>query len=320
LSARGEYYWPVLGMLAFSTAFATPFFFLALFPSMLQKLPKSGGWMNAVKVSMGMIEMGAALKFLSVADLSWNPNPVLFDYSLTMSAWIIISMSLGLYLLGMFRLSHDTAVENISVVRFSFAMFFLTFGAYLGVGLMGREEPKGFVWEQIRVFAPPTLEGGVEENLGPFIEHDGLKYALDIDQATDYASSQKLPMFLDFTGVNCINCRLMEKKMAEQANKELLSKFVRVQLYTDNVPSIADQELVQRLLDRNRTLQVDWFQDVSLPAYAVVTSDGQTILASFAGTETREGQFAEFLRQGLKKWEARQQKPASGAPAMLTAN
>ena len=315
LAANGEYYWPVLGMLAFSTAFATPFFFLALFPSMLQKLPKSGGWMNSVKVTMGMIEMGAALKFLSVADLSWNPNPVIFDFSFTMSAWIIILACLGLYLLGMFRLAHDTAVENISVLRFSIAMFFLTFGAYMAVGLIGREEPKGFVWEQIRVFAPPTLEGGVEQDLGPFVEHDGLKYALDFDKATEYASAQKLPLFLDFTGVNCVNCRKMEKKMAEESNKQLLSKFVRVQLYTDNIPSITDKNEVERLLDRNRTLQVDWFKDVTLPAYAVVTPEGDIILASFKGLEKEEGQFASFLSDGLKKWRAKQ----SGRTAANTA-
>lgn len=315
VAARGDYLWPILGMLAFSTAFATPFFFLALFPSMLQKLPKSGGWMNTIKVSMGMIEIGAALKFLSVADLSWNPQPVIFDYSFTMAAWMMLAASLGLYLLGMFRLSHDSSPGNISVPRFGFAMFFLTFAAYLAVGVFGREEPRGFVWEQIRVFAPPVLEGGEEKDLGPYVEHEGMKFALDYEQAREFAAASNIPLFLDFTGVNCVNCRLMEKRMGEPQNKSLLENFIRVQLYTDNVPHITDESLVERLLDKNRKMQEDWFSDVTLPAYAVVTPDGETLLATFKGLETEDGQFAQFLKDGLKRWDSQSRTTAQANPA-----
>lgn len=311
MASRGQVYWPVLGMLAFSSAFALPFFFLALFPSTLKKLPKSGGWMNTVKVTMGMIEIGAALKFLSVADWAWNPRPILFDYAFVMASWMILLFCMGLYLLGAFRLSHDTAEPNISVVRFSFAMLSLTFGGYLGVGLFGAEKPSGLVWEQIEAFAPAVISGGQEQELGPFLEHDGLKYALDYDQAREYAQAQNQPMFLDFTGVNCVNCRLMERRMKKPEYRERLEKFVRVQLYTDNVPTIKDEAEVERLLQQNRKLQEEWFRDVTLPSYAVVSPDGSTVLATMKGLESEQGMFADFLDSGLQAW---QERTSGGAP------
>lgn len=300
-ASKGDYYWPIVGMLAFSAAFSLPFFFLALFPSFLQKLPKSGGWMNTVKVTMGMIEVGAAFKFLSVADLGMNPTPIMFDYSLVMSAWVIICLCTGVYLLGMFRLPHDTPADSISVPRLVAAMTFLGFGGYLAVGLFAPNEPTGKVWEQIVAFAPPRFEGGVDD-IGPFLEHEGLRFALDVDRAFEVAEARSQPLFLDFTGVNCVNCRLMEDRMGEPENRGRLQKFLRVQLYQDNVPDIADRELVDKLLERNRNLQEEWFGDVTLPAYAVVAPKGKKILATFKGLETEEGQFAEFLDRGLEKW------------------
>jgi len=300
-ASQGEYYWPILGMLAFSAAFSLPFFFLALFPSFLQKLPKSGGWMNTVKVTMGMIEIGAAFKFLSVADLAWNPEPIMFDFALVLSAWIVICVCTGLYLLGMFRLPHDTVSESISVPRLVAAMTFLGFGGYLAVGLFAPEKPDGKVWEQIEAFLPGRFEGGIDD-VGPFLEHDGLKYALDVDRAFEVAASTKQPLFLDFTGINCVNCRLMEERMAEPHNRQRLEKFLRVQLYTDNVPELSDRKLVDELLAKNRELQEDWFGDVTLPSYAVVAPEGRKILASFKGLEQDDGQFAEFLDRGLEEW------------------
>ena len=270
LAAKGQYYWPILGTLAFSTAFSLPFFFLALFPSVLKKLPQSGGWMNTVKVTMGMVELGAAFKFLSVSDLAWNPMPVMFDYAFVMSTWIIIAGCTGLYLLGMFRLPHDTQSDSISAIRLGFAIAFLVFGAYLSVGLFGNEKPRGFVWDQIESFAPPNLEGDQGAELGYVIVHDGLEYSLEFEKAAQFAAEQNMPMFLDFTGVNCVNCRLMEKRMEQPHNRKRLERFVRVQLYTDNVPHIQDKALVEQLLQKNRSLQEDWFGDVTLPSYAVI--------------------------------------------------
>ena len=157
-AANGDRLWPILGLLAFSAAFSLPFFFLALFPSFLQKLPKSGGWMNLVKVVMGLIELGRAFKFLSVADLTWNPTPMFFDYELVVSAWMVISITAGAYLLGLFRLPHDTPTDHIGVVRLVSAMTFFGLSAYLAVGLFATTKPTGKIWENIQAFAPPRFE------------------------------------------------------------------------------------------------------------------------------------------------------------------
>jgi thiol:disulfide interchange protein len=114
---------------------------------------------------------------------------------------------------------------------------------------------------------------------------------------------QNRPMLFDFTGVNCVNCRLMEKKMAQPNIQKRLDKLVLVQLYADKVPNISDKQEVKRLLQRNTGLQSDWFGDVTLPAYAVVTPDGKTILSMYLGLERKDGEFAAFLDDGMKKWQ-----------------
>jgi len=306
-AANGERFWPVLGLLAFSAAFSLPFFFLALFPSLLKRMPKSGGWMNVVKVVMGLIELGAAFKFLSVADQIWHPQAWIFDYALVMSAWIVISIVAGLYLLGLFRTAHDTPSESIGVARLIGAMSFLGLAAYLSVGLFAPEKPKGKIWGKILAFAPPDFEGGTSD-IGPFIEHGGLHYALDFYKAVEVAAKQNRPVFVDFTGVNCVNCRQMERgPMSQPAIKDRLSKFILVQVYTDRVPNIPDAEAA-RLLEQNLKLQ-EQFGDSSLPAYVVIPPDPaafsnpERILAAFVGLEQREGTFGQFLDQSLTSWQ-----------------
>lgn len=299
-AANGEYFWPILGMLAFSAAFSLPFFFLALFPSYLQKLPKSGGWMNTVKVTMGMIELGAAFKFLN------SFAPLIFDYSIVMCAWFVISVCTGLYLLGAFRLGHDTPTESISVIRLGFAMGFLGLAAFLANGLYGTDEPEGVVWEQLASFAPPRVSGGQGE-LGPYREDGGLKYALDVDQAIEYAKAEGKPLFFDFTGYQCTNCRLMEKRAHRPANKKLLEGFVLVQLYLDQWPPEIpmDPAEAERIVERNRELAVDWLKDVTMPSYVIVKPDGERVesVQPFIGLEKENGEFTRFLKQGVTAWE-----------------
>ena len=313
-AARGEYYWPIIGMIAFGTAFASPFFFLALVPSLLKKLPKSGGWMNSLKVVMGLIEIGAAVKFFSVADLVWNNVPVLFDFVFVMLAWLVLALCIAFYLLGIFRLAHDGPSQGISVFRFVLAMSFLGLSGYLGLGVLNHERGGAWIMDQIIAFAPPQFEKapvGMERAAAtddglpePTIVHHGLRFAMDVDKAIAFASQKQQPMVFDFTGVNCVNCRLMEKKLVESHNLRLLQKFVLVQLYADAVPTIADAAERMRLLNRNRQLQTEWFEEVTLPAYAVVTPDGKTVLSSYFGLEQKEGEFASFLEQGWEKWQS----------------
>lgn len=311
-AAQGQFYWPIIGMMAFGSAFALPFFLLAIVPSLLKKLPKSGGWMNVVKVVMGLIEIGAAIKFFSVADLVFNPEPVLFDFVFVMIAWLVLSLTIALYLLGVFRLAHDVPPTGISVPRMVLVMVFFGLSCNLAVGLITHERGGGWIMDQIIAFAPPRFENEAAVEKGgapptdlpePVLAHHGVWFTLDVDKAISHATKQNRPMLFDFTGVNCINCRLMEIKMSQPEIHSRLDKFVLVQLYADKVPKVADRVEVKRLLKRNTGLQEEWFGDVTLPAYAVVTPDGKTILSMYKGLEQKEGEFAAFLDEGMKKWQ-----------------
>lgn len=306
-ASQGQYYWPIIGMLAFGAAFASPFFLLAMVPSMLRRLPKSGGWMNSVKVVMGLIEIGAAVKFFSVADLVWSPQPVIFDFVFVMISWLVLSLTIALYLLGVFRLSHDVPAPGISVGRMLLVMLFIGLSFNLAVGLMAEQRGGGWIMDQIIAFAPPRFENDSTPPTDlptPVVAHHGIWFTLDVDKAIVHATRKQRPMLFDFTGVNCVNCRLMEKKMPQPRNRERLDRLVLVQLYADKVPVISDAAEVKRLLKRNIDLQTEWFGDVSLPSYAVVAPDGKTILSTFTGLEQKEGEFADFLDEGWKKWEA----------------
>ena len=310
LATQGDWLWPILGLLTFSLAFSLPFFFLALFPSQLKKLPKSGGWMNTVKVTMGMLELGAAFKFLSVADLSFNPVPLLFDAELILSTWIVICACTGMYLLGLFRTNHDTPVNGISVPRLVVAMSFLGLGAYMTTGMLSTKKPEGQLWQNVVAFLPPTFESGTTE-LGPVLKSHDLEYALDLEKALKVAIAQKKPLFLDFTGVNCTNCRLMERgTLASKEIHDRLKDFVRVQVFMDKVPVIKDRDEVSRLRKLNAMLGEQWFGEVSMPSYAVVEAtpdslkDDSHILSRVSGL-TDVNTFAQFLDTGLAEWKKR---------------
>ncbi len=315
-AAQGDITWPVLGMLAFGVAFASPFFILAMIPSLLKKIPKSGGWMNAVKVVMGLIEIGAAVKFLSIADITINRQPILFDYATVMLVWLVLSITIALYLFETFRFAHDTPSNGISVGRGLFAMAFLGLASMLGFLLLQPDRAQGWVMDSIVSFAPPRFDdhgaGAVavehappaNEELGPTTVHQGLRFALDLEKAVVVARREGKPLFLDFTGVNCVNCRRMEKKMAEPANRERLGRFVTVQLYVDVMtPEIRDNAEADRLLQMNRKLQDELLNDASMPGYAIVMPDGKTVLASFIGFDQRN-EFTRFLDAGWERFQA----------------
>ncbi len=303
VASQGEFITPIVGMLSFSIAFALPFFFLALFPSYLQKIPKSGGWMNRVKVTMGMIEVGAAVKFLSVADIGLFNTPMFLDSTMVLTIWIVLCALTGLYLLGFFNLPHDTPSESVSVLQLGFATAFLGLALFLTAGVFAPQKPDNVLWSQIASFLPPEFETSRDEQGQHVVEHDGLEFLIEYDKAVALASKVNRPLFLDFTGVNCVNCRLMEDRMTKPYVKSELEKFVLVQLYTDIIPiEQMENEEEEALLEQNRKLQTEWFGDATLPGYAVVTPDGKVILESFIGLTEAEN-FAEFLKRGFAKWE-----------------
>lgn len=306
-AAQGSYLRPVIGMVAFSGAFASPFFVLALFPSMLKKLPKSGGWMNSVKVTLGLLELAIVSKFLSVADTGFSPTgtPQYLDFQLVMGSWIAVAIVTGMYLLNVFRLPGDSPSDTVGAMRCLFSVGFFGLAAYIAVGTFSPNAPEGVLWQQIVAFGPAQIDVASDEE-GYFVEHDGLKYSLNFDEAVATATETHTPMFLDFTGVDCQNCRLMEKRvLPKEFVHSAISDLVRVQLYTDKIPGVkADPELHDKLLARNHELQSRWFGTAAIPAYAIVTPDGKQILSRFVGLD-RSGnaeEFKAFLNAGLDKW------------------
>jgi thiol:disulfide interchange protein len=266
----------ILAALVYSATFAAPFFLLALFPSMLRKLPKSGGWLNAVKVTMGFLEIGAALKFLANTDLAWNPgNPRIFSYDAVLCAWIALSFACGLYLIGAFRLPHDDPAEHIGVVRMMFATIFFGLAVYMTPALR-RESPQGIIGEGLVAFLPPSFDGPPGKGNGSQSE-PRLAWHLNYQTAWEEAKRDNKLIFIDFTGQNCTNCRANEKNVFVKAPvRDLLSKYVLVQLYTDFVPDSNLSPGQARLqAERNSALR-DAVGSAALPYYVIFAPHGNS--------------------------------------------
>jgi thiol:disulfide interchange protein DsbD len=281
---QGEWFWPAVGMLAFSSAFAFPFFLLALFPRWLQSLPKSGGWLNSVKVVMGFLELGAAFKFLSNVDLVWGWNTV--SRNMVIAAWIAISIVAAIYLLGKFLLPHDTPVQKLSVSRMLAATFFLGLAFYFLTGLFGANLGE---WEAM--LPPPQANAGSPTTSGGGSHGTWLS---SYDEAIQIAHEKNKPAFLNFTGVTCTNCRWMESNMfTDPQIRRELERFVLAELYTDR--ETPEDE-------RNGQLQAVKFQTVALPLYAIVHPNGET-LAKFPGLTRDKQEFIGFLQRGTNRFQ-----------------
>ncbi len=310
-AAKGQVFWPVVGMLAFSAAFASPFFLLALFPSMLKRLPRSGGWMNDVKVTMGIVELALVAKFLSVADIGFSVGsiPVFITYTGFLVSWIVLAVITGVYLLGLFRKPMGPASLTVKCVKNLSGVTFLVFAGYVAAGISIHPLPLAAVWDNVAAFAPPNVVVKNTDAMGFVISHHELDYALEFEKATAAAKSEQRPMFIDFTGVNCVNCRKMERSvLVDKAVLERLHLLVRAQLYTDLVPGIRDKVFAEQIILQNQKLQNELVGDFTLPFYAVVSADGKVVLASFQGLDRSGGEdFVKFLDTGLKNWETRKQ-------------
>src|SRR5262249_54690936 len=263
-ATTGDWFWAVIGMAAFATAFALPFFLFALFPRWLSSLPKSGGWLNSVKVVMGFLEIAAAFKFLSNVDLVWGWNTV--SRNLVLAAWIAIALVTAIYLLGKIQLPHDTLVERLGVLRMLFATFFFAVTFYLLTGLFGA--PLG----ELDAWLPPdetngrswlTSVGAPAKNL--WIE--------GYEAALQKARAENKPVFLNFTGVTCTNCRWMEKNMfPDPLVKKELDRFVLAELFTDRETD--DHKAEDQ---KNAERQSTQFGSAALPLYAIISPDQKTL-------------------------------------------
>ena len=280
-AANGDFMWPIIGMIAYATMFSLPFFLLALFPMYLKSMPKSGGWLNSVKVTMGFLEIAAAMKFLSNADLVWQWGILTFE--LFLSGWVAISILIVIYLLGKIELPHDTKIEKVGVARLLFCMFFLSISIYLSIGLLGK--PLG----ELDAFLPPReYPGGIVTT--SIAENNKPKeiWLYNLDEAFKLAKEKNKRIFLDFTGYTCTNCRWMESNIFTQSEvKTLFENYILVKLYTDG-----DGEIYKQ----NRKYQETRFGTIALPFY-VVLDNNDNLISTFPGLSRDVNQFITFLEK-----------------------
>jgi thiol:disulfide interchange protein DsbD len=230
----------ILGGIVFSATFAAPFFLLALFPVLLKKLPKSGSWLNSVKVVMGFLELAAAIKFLRAGELAGSSStPTFFTYDFALGLYVALCVLSGAYLLGMYRLPHDTPAEHLGVPRLMFSLLFLGLAFYLAPALLmrnaegERQRPGGTVYAWIDSFLLPEFQPAKGEEVWT----GNLDYAVNRAREHLRRTGQPKYVFLDFTGKICTNCRLNERDVLSKPEiKKLFQQYELVQLYTDYVP------------------------------------------------------------------------------------
>jgi thiol:disulfide interchange protein len=280
MAAGGDWQWPLLGMLAFSTVFALPFFILALMPQWMASLPKSGGWLNSVKVLMAFLEVAAAMKFLSNVDLVWGWG--FFTHDVVLASWVVIFVMMALYVLGLFRFAHDAPVQHVGVGRLTTALVSGTIGMWLVTGLAGK--PLG----ELEAFLPPPPDS-LKSGVATVAASNELSWIMnDYGQALAVAKREGKRVFVDFTGYTCTNCRWMESNMFPREEvRRLMSAFVLVRLYTDGEGGIFQNQ---------QRLQQEKYKTVALPYYAIEDPDGSPV-ANFPGLTRDPAQFQAFLQK-----------------------
>lgn len=334
-ASKGERLGPAMGMLGFSVALAIPFTIFALFPSMLKSLPKSGGWLNSVKVVLGFLELAFALKFLSNVDLAYHWN--WFDREIFLSLWIALGMLLGLYLIGKIKFSHDSEVTHLSVPRFFISVIVFAFVIYMIPGLWGAP------LKSISAFLPPPATQDFDLSRGPegsasapvqqtsIKEHKyannylriktrGLDAWYDYDQALQISKELHKPIIIDFTGFNCVNCRKMETNVWSDpvVFKHLRDDFVLLQLVVDDKAELpANEQFISTYSGKKiTTLGGKWsdveasrFNSNSQPLYVMLDGDGN-LLKDQDGKEIQPSpadyniaSYTKFLESGINAYK-----------------
>ncbi|ADB40951.1 protein-disulfide reductase DsbD family protein [Spirosoma linguale] len=321
-SAGGEVVKPILGMAAFSSAFAIPFTLFAAFPQWLKNLPRSGGWLNSVKVVLGFLELALALKFLSIADQVYHWG--LLDREVFLSLWIVIFALIGFYFLGKLRLPHDSETKYISVQKLLLAIVTLSFVVYMIPGLWGAplkalsgylppETSQDFNLTNAQVAASPANAlGETPKYANLFHLPHGLQGFFDYKQALAYSKKVNKPIFIDFTGHGCVNCREMEARVWSDpaVMSRLQNDFVILALYVDDktelpeadwYTSTYDQKVKKTIGAQNADLQITKFNNNAQPHYCLVNSEGK-LLVSPKNYDRDISHFVAFLDSGKAKF------------------
>ena len=334
-ASKGDKLGPAVGMFGFSLALALPFTIFALFPSALKSLPKSGGWLNSVKVVLGFLELAFALKFLSNVDLAYHWN--WFDREIFLSLWIAIGLLLGLYLIGKIKFAHDSDVTHITIPRLFFSIIVFSFVIYMIPGLWGAplksisaylppEATQDFNLSTIpdasgtaaKSAAPAAMDTIVRKNAANYtrIKTRGLDAWYDYDQALQISKITHKPILIDFTGFGCVNCRSMEANVWSDAEvfKRLKNDFVLLQLVVDDKTEMpAAEQYVSTFDGRKKTnygakwsdFEAERFKSNSQPNYVILDSDGNMLVpARGANYDVKE--YIKFLDSGIATYNHKQ--------------
>lgn len=300
ISTTGSVVAPAIGMLGFAIALALPFTLFALFPSWLKSMPKSGGWMNIIKVTLGFLELAFALKFLSVADLAYGWR--ILDRETFLALWIVLFALLGFYLLGKIKFPHDDDDSKVSVPRFFMALASLAFAVYMIPGLWGAP------LKAVSAFAPPMQT----QDFNLYNNEVHAKFD-DYDLGMEYARQHGKPVMLDFTGYGCVNCRKMElavwtnPKVSDIINND----YVLITLYVDNkTPLPSPVKIVENGTERTlRTVGDKWsylqrvkFGANAQPFYVLIDNEGKPLNKSYSYDEDIP-KYIEFLQTGLENYK-----------------
>lgn len=300
VSTTGSVVAPAIGMLGFAIALALPFTLFALFPSWLKSMPKSGGWMNIIKVTLGFLELAFALKFLSVADLAYGWR--ILDRETFLALWIVLFVLLGFYLLGKIKFPHDDDDTKVSVPRFFMALASLAFAVYMVPGLWGAP------LKAVSAFAPPMQT----QDFNLYNNEVHARFD-DYDLGMEYARQHGKPVMLDFTGYGCVNCRKMElavwtnPKVSDIINND----YVLITLYVDNkTPLPSPVKVVENGTERTlRTVGDKWsylqrvkFGANAQPFYVLIDNEGKPLNKSYSYDEDIP-KYIEFLQTGLENYK-----------------
>lgn len=328
-ASKGERLGPAIGMLGFSIALAVPFVIFAMFPSLMKSMPKSGGWLNSVKVVLGFLELALALKFLSNVDLAYHWNWL--DREVFLALWIVIFGLLGLYLIGKIKFSHDSELQYMSVPRTLFAIVVFSFVVYMIPGMWGAP------LKSISAFLPPSATQDFDLSTVNFssstpINTDGKKkkyYEIfhergtpkgfdpyyDYDEALAAAKEANKPVLLDFTGWNCVNCRKMEANVwtDPKVASLLREKFIMAELFVDDRTELpADEQYIstysgkriKTIGNKNSDFQASAYNSNSQPLYVILDTEGN-VLVPPTGADYNINSYAAFLQSGIDAFNAK---------------
>ena len=300
VSTTGSIIAPALGMLGFAIALALPFTLFAMFPSWLKSMPKSGGWMNVIKVVLGFLELAFALKFLSVADLAYGWR--LLDRETFLALWIVIFALLSFYLLGKIKFPHDDDSNKVGVGRFFLALLSLAFAVYMVPGLWGAP------LKAVSAFAPPMQT----QDFNLYKNEVHAKFQ-DYDAGMEYARQQGKPVMIDFTGYGCVNCRKMELSVwtDSKVSKMLTDDYVLITLYVDEKAKLPEpikimengkERTLRTVGDKWSYLQRSKFGANAQPFYVLLDNEGNPLNKSYSYDED-VAKYVDFLQTGLKNYK-----------------